>query len=184
MLADPVSEQIPSDASLKLPYVDALKRIERLHRLVLDLIRNEFDQIGWDDITPVQALLLFNIGKHEVAPRELRARGYYLGSNVSYNLRKLVDGLYIHHERSPGSRRSVRLRLTPKGEEVAETVQEMFDRHLERIALSFDVDPVALDTINLALAGLERFWRHQEPLPPATHRGTRGPSRAVPTPSR
>jgi len=60
----------------------------------------------------------------------LRSRGYYLGSNVSYNLKKLVDTNYIFQERSKADRRSVRIRLSPKGEEVAEVIDELYDRHL------------------------------------------------------
>ncbi len=89
--------------------------------------------MGWDDINPVQALLMFNIGDAELTAGELRSRGYYLGSNVSYNLKKLVETGYIFQERSRTDRRSVRIRLTPKGEEVAEVIDELYDRHLKSI---------------------------------------------------
>ena len=112
---------IPSRAeSLKPLYLEAVTRVERLHRRLLDLIKDEFDRMGWDDINPVQALMMFNIGTAELTAGELRSRGYYLGSNVSYNLKKLVETGYIFQERSRSDRRSVRIRLTPKGEEVAE----------------------------------------------------------------
>ena len=102
---------------LKPLYLEAVGRVERLHRRLLDLIKDEFDRMGWDDINPVQALLMFNIGDAEMTAGELRSRGYYLGSNVSYNLKKLVETGYIFQERSRSDRRSVRIRLTPKGEE-------------------------------------------------------------------
>ncbi len=100
--------------SLKPLYLEAVSRVERLHRRLLDLVKDEFDRMGWDDINPVQALLMFNIGDSELTAGELRTRGYYLGSNVSYNLKKLVDTGYIFQERSKTDRRSVRIRLTPK----------------------------------------------------------------------
>src|SRR5436189_4857779 len=81
----------------------------------------------------VQALLLFNIGDQELTAGELRTRGHYLGSNVSYNLKKLVESGYIHHERSDADRRSVHVRLTEKGREIREVVTKLFDRHLESI---------------------------------------------------
>ncbi len=74
------------------------------------------------DINAIQALLLFNIGNSELTAGELRSRGYYLGSNVSYNLKKLVDLGFINHQRSRIDRRSVRVSLTPKGQAVAEVV--------------------------------------------------------------
>ena len=78
-------------------YMDTLSMVERLHRLLLDVIKDEFERLGLLDINAVQALLLFNIGEHEVTAGELKSRGYYQGSNVSYNLKKLVDAGYMHH---------------------------------------------------------------------------------------
>jgi hypothetical protein len=72
-------------------YLEALTLVERLHRRLLDVIKDEFDRRGSADINSVQALLLYNIGDKELTAGELRTRGYYLGSNVSYNLKKLVE---------------------------------------------------------------------------------------------
>ena len=89
--------------------------IERLHRLLLDVIKDEFDRQGGAELNSVQALLLYNMGDDELTAGELKTRGYYLGSNVSYNLKKLVDMGYLHYKRSDKDRRSVRVSLTPKG---------------------------------------------------------------------
>ena len=97
---------------LKPLYLEAVSRVERLHRRLLVLLKDELDRMGWADINPVQALLMFNIGDAEMTAGELRSRGYYLGSNVSYNLKKLVETGYIFQERSRADRRSVRIRLT------------------------------------------------------------------------
>ena len=93
-------------------YLEALTLIERLHRRLLDVIKDEFDRKGRADINAVQALLLFNIGDKELTAGELRTRGYYLGSNVSYNLKKLVELGFLDHQRSRVDRRSVRIKLT------------------------------------------------------------------------
>lgn len=148
-------------ANLKPLYLEAVSRVERLHRRLLDLIKDEFDRMGWDDINPVQALLMFNIGGSELTAGELRSRGYYLGSNVSYNLKKLVETGYIFQERSRADRRSVRIRLTPKGEEVAEVVDELYDRHLKSIAKVGGLDDGEFEALNKALGRLERFWVDQ-----------------------
>ena len=108
------SEPAEQHRSLNPAYLEAVSRVERLHRRLLDLIKDEFDRMGWDDINPVQALLMFNIGDSELTAGELRTRGYYLGSNVSYNLKKLVETSFIFQERSRTDRRSVRIRLTPR----------------------------------------------------------------------
>jgi DNA-binding MarR family transcriptional regulator len=146
---------------LKPRYLEAVARVERLHRRLLDLIKDEFDRMGWDDINPVQAILMFNIGESELTAGELRTRGFYLGSNVSYNLKKLVDTGYIHQERSRTDRRSVRIRLTPKGEEVAEVIDELYDRHLKSLEKVGGLGEDEFDRLNTSLARLERFWVDQ-----------------------
>ena len=93
-------------------FLEALALVERLHRLLLDVIKDEFERINVLEINPVQALLLFNIGENEVTAGELKSRGYHQGSNVSYNLKKMVEMGYKHHQRSEIDRRSVRVRLT------------------------------------------------------------------------
>ncbi|MEZ5751869.1 MAG: winged helix DNA-binding protein [Paracoccaceae bacterium] len=142
-------------------YLDSLALVERMHRLLLDVIKDEFERLGVLDINPVQALLLFHIADHEVTAGELKTRGYYQGSNVSYNLKKLVESGYIHHTRCEIDRRSVRVRLTPAGHEVRTVVSDLFLRHAEglgqRGVITFD----ELDRINAALRRMERYWSEQ-----------------------
>ena len=118
---------------LKGRYLVSLKLVERLHRLLLDVIKDEFERLGRADVNSVQALLLYNIGDAELTAGELTSRGYYLGSNVSYNLKKLVDAGYIHHQRSTTDRRSVRVSLTDKVQEVSEVVNGLFHRQLRSL---------------------------------------------------
>src|SRR6202049_1341544 len=99
-------------------YLESLTLVERLHRRLLDVIKDEFDRRGRADINAVQALLLYNIGDKELTAGQLRTRGYSLGSNVSYNLKKLVEMGFLDHQRSRVDRRSVRIKLTDKGREV------------------------------------------------------------------
>ncbi len=146
---------------LRSVYLEALKLIERLHRRLLDVIKDEFDRKGRADINSVQALLLYNIGDGELTASELRKRGYYLGSNVSYNLKKLVDLGYIHHERSRVDRRAVRVRLTPAGREIRDTVAKLYERHLGSIEPVGGIGVGDFETLNKSLARLERFWTDQ-----------------------
>src|SRR5947207_9889720 len=142
-------------------YLEALSLIERLHRQLLDVIKDELDRRDEREINGVQALLLFNIGDQELTAGELRSRGHYLGSNVSYNLKKLVEGGYIHHARSEVDRRSVLVRLTAKGENVRDMLRELFHRHLGSLEPVGNVTGENLDGINTALRRLERFWIDQ-----------------------
>ena len=151
----------PNGEGMKPLYMEALTLVERLHRRLLDVIKDEFDRAGRSDVNSVQALLLFNIGESELTAGELRTRGYYLGSNVSYNLKKLVEMGYIHHQRSRMDRRSVRVSLTEKGREVADIVNHLYDRHIRSID---QVGGIAADdfrALNRSLQRLERFWTDQ-----------------------
>ena len=113
--------------SIRNPYLQALMLVERLHRRLLDVIKDEFDRRGRTDINPVRALIIYNIGDQQLSAGELRTRGYYLGTNVTYNLKKLVESSLLEHQRSRIDRRSVRIRLTAKGREVYEVVDDQVD---------------------------------------------------------
>ena len=153
------STEQPED--LKGRYLVSLKLIERLHRLLLDVIKDEFERLGRSDVNSVQALLLYNIGDAELTAGELTSRGYYLGSNVSYNLKKLVESGYINHQRSSTDRRSVRVRLTEKGQEVCKVVSALYQRQLRSLQQVGGVDSGDLETLNKSLIKLERFWSDQ-----------------------
>lgn len=145
-------------AELREAYRDTLRMVERLHRQLLDVIKDELDRNGRGDINSVQALLLYNIGDDELSAGELRTRGHYLGSNVSYNLKKLVEAGYLHHQRSETDRRSVKVRLTQSGRETGAMVASLFERHLVSLAPVAELDAGALGGVNSALSRLERFW--------------------------
>ncbi|MGO4869541.1 MAG: transcriptional regulator LdtR [Roseiarcus sp.] len=142
-------------------YLEALTLVERLHRRLLDVIKDEFDRRGRSDINAVQALLLSNIGDKELTAGELRTRGYYLGSNVSYNVKKLVEMGYLHHARSRIDRRSVRISLTEKGEEVHRIIAGLYEKHAMTVEQIGGVMVDDFARMNLSLARLERFWTDQ-----------------------
>lgn len=142
-------------------YLESLQLLERMHRLMLDLVKDEFERLNRAELTPVQAMILYNLGEAEVSAGELRSRGMYQGSNVSYNLKKLVSMGYVHHERCDLDRRSVRVRLTPEGQAVREMVQRLFVRHAEGLAMSGVLEDPPLDQVNLQNRRIERFWSEQ-----------------------
>ena len=145
-------------SAIRSLYMESLQLVERLHRRLLDVIKDEFDRSARSDINAIQALLLFNIGNAELTAGELRSRGYYLGSNVSYNLKKLVDLGFINHQRSRIDRRSVRVSLTPKGQAVAEVVGGLYERHIGSIEQVGGLSADEFQQMNKALQRLDRFW--------------------------
>ncbi len=142
-------------------YLESLALVERLHRLLLDVIKDEFERLGILEINAVQALLLFNIGDNEVTAGELKSRGYYQGSNVSYNLKKLVEMGFMHHQRSEIDRRSVRVRLTENGRKIRLVVSELFTRHAEGLEARGVLGTNGIDEINVSLRRMERYWADQ-----------------------
>jgi DNA-binding MarR family transcriptional regulator len=148
-------------AEVRPAYLEALTLVERLHRRLLDVIKDEFDRRGRSDINSVQALLLYNIGDKELTAGELRTRGYYLGSNVSYNVKKLVEMGYLHHARSRVDRRSVRISLTEKGKAVHGVVAALYEKHVLTVEQIGGIASDDFSRMNQVLSRLERFWTDQ-----------------------
>ena len=149
------------DLGVLTGYLESLALVERLHRLLLDVIKDEFERVGMLEINAVQALLLYNIGDNEVTAGELKSRGYYQGSNVSYNLKKLVDQGFVSHERSSSDKRSVRVSLTERGQAIREQIDALYNRQLLSLREVAGIDVDEFDRLNKALGRLERFWTDQ-----------------------
>jgi DNA-binding MarR family transcriptional regulator len=155
------SEREERSNDIRPLYLESLTLVERLHRRLLDVIKDEFDRRGRADVNSVQALLLYNIGDKELTASELRTRGYYLGSNVSYNLKKLVEMGYLDHQRSRIDRRSVRIRLTDRGREVRDIVEALYQKHVRTVQQVGGIGCDEFATLNKSLHRLERFWTDQ-----------------------
>ena len=151
----------PQTVAFMASYLDVLTLVERLHRLLLDVIKDELDRLDCGDINSVQALLLYNIGDSVLTPGELRSRGHYLGSNVSYNLKQLVEKGYIQDQKSATDKRSKRVSLTPLGFEVRDKISSLFMRQLESVENVGGIELDSIHSTNTALQRLERFWIDQ-----------------------
>lgn len=155
-------QQAPDQASdQSAAYFHALRLLERLHRLMLDLVKDEFERIGRADLTPVQAMLLYNLGEAEVSAGELRSRGMYQGSNVSYNLKKLVASGYVTQSRNDQDRRAIRVRLSDAGQAVRDDIDRLFARHADDLVASGVLDDPPLARVNQQLRRIERYWSEQ-----------------------
>jgi DNA-binding MarR family transcriptional regulator len=138
-------------------YLETISLVERLHREVLEVIKADLDRHGIRDLNNVQALILFNIGDDELTVGELTNRGYYLGSNVSYNVKKMVENGYLMQERSSHDRRAVHVRLSDKALAVRAKMQAMYERHVSQLGQGV-LQMADLDSINRTLRRLEQFW--------------------------
>lgn len=157
---EPADSQTCVD-SIREPYLQTLMLVERLHRRLLDVIKDEFDRRGRADVNPVQALIIHNIGDQQLCAGELRTRGYYLGTNVSYNLKKLLESGLVEHARSRIDRRLVHIRLSPKGQEVYEITEALCQQHARTLEQTGAVNADEFATLNKLLQRLERFWSDQ-----------------------
>jgi len=144
---------------VKTVYLATIAQLERMHRQFLEVVKAELDRLDIRDINNVQALILYNIGGDEMTVGELTLRGYYLGSNVSYNVKKMTEHGYLDQQRSAHDRRSVRVRLSGKGLDLSRHLEAMFDRHIAEIANS--MDPAEVAVASQHLRNIERFWLQQ-----------------------
>ncbi len=148
---------VSSGVGVKQSYLETIRLVERLHRRFLDVIKTELDRLGIEDINNVQTLILFNINEEQLTVGELTARGYYLGSNVSYNVKKLVENGYLQQERSPHDRRMTRVRLSDKGLELTQKIDQLYQRNADDLAGGI-VTEDQLGDINKSLVAIERYW--------------------------
>jgi DNA-binding MarR family transcriptional regulator len=146
-----------SSEDFKRVYLDSLQLIERLHRRFLDVVKVELDRLRIQDINNIQSLILYNVGRDEMTVGELTSRGYYLGSNVSYNVKKMVENGYLEQERSPHDRRSIRLRLSQKGLELYDKINALYETHVVTLSRG-PLGAATLEEMNKTLQALERFW--------------------------
>lgn len=138
-------------------YADLIGLIERLHRRCLDVIKAEIDRHEIRDLNAAQAMILFNIGDRELPMGELIERGYYLGSNVSYNIKKMVENGYVVQTRSVYDRRSLNARSSERGREVCAHIEELFGCHASQLSEHMRMDEELLQTRE-ALLKLEDLW--------------------------
>ncbi len=146
-----------SEGDAKLVFLDCIRLIERLHRRFLDVVKSELDRLGMVDINNVQAVLLSNIENENLTIGELTNRGYYMGSNVSYNVKKLVENGYLMQERSAHDRRTTRVHLSDKGLQVVAAVSDLFEHNVRRLAEQ-GLGGGELRGVMGNLRVLERFW--------------------------
>jgi DNA-binding MarR family transcriptional regulator len=136
---------------MKEKYFESVVMIERLHRLFLEVVKKELEKQNILDINNVQAIVLYHIGKGQITVGELTNRGYYLGSNVSYNLRKMINFGYIDQIPSPHDKRAVFIKLSEKGLNLHKILDSVFDDHAKKLG--------NIDQIIDILSQLEKFWK-------------------------
>ncbi len=138
-------------------YADIARMIDHMQRRLHDVVRVELGRVGVDDISPMQVLMLLNIGHDELTVRDLMERGYYLGSNASYNLKHLVEQGYVDRGASARDRRAARLRLSEKGEWLCAEIGKLESRQATQL-LRNPADAQDLEATYRMLRRLERVW--------------------------
>lgn len=142
---------------MKEIYLESILLIERLHRRFLDVVKSELDSLRIEDINNVQTLILYNIGDDQLTVGELTNRGYYLGTNVSYNVKHLVESGYLIQEKAPHDKRSTRVRLSEKGAALVKKMDALIERNVSELNKR-SPGLAMLSEINKSMHQLERFW--------------------------
>lgn len=142
---------------MKKEYLSLILLVERLHRRFLDVIKSELDRNGIEDINNVQTLILYNIGELTLTVGELTNRGYYLGSNVSYNVKKLVEKGFIIQQKSQYDKRSIKVKLSEKGLELCKKIDNLYQKNIEDLKQS-GVSEEKLVGVLDSLRSLENLW--------------------------
>ncbi len=144
---------------MKSAYTETILLLERLHRRFLDVVKSELDRLKISDVNNVQTLILHNIGDEELTISELTNRGYYLGSNVSYNVKKLVENGYLEQSQAKHDKRSSKVKLSAKGLELSAKIDELYKRNVAELG-RYDITEQNLAEINDTLNRLEQYWSY------------------------
>lgn len=151
-----MSDKSPPSPESRAQIAQELPRlIERMHRRYLDVVRIELARHKVFDLSPVQAVMLGTIGSEEISVRDMIERGYYLGSNASYNLKNMVDGGYVERQASARDRRSARLKLSPKGREILDLLAKLNALMSENLIKN---EGTEVEATHQTLRHLERRW--------------------------
>lgn len=142
---------------MKALYFETITLIERLHHLFLDVVKTELDRLRIFDINNIQCFILYNVGKNEMTVGEISNRGYYLGSNVSYNLKKLVENKYFIQEKAKHDKRASKIRLSEKGIKLYDKLDKVFTQQASNLKYNGVVDQNLTETLKL-LRKLESYW--------------------------
>lgn len=161
--------RVPEVATALHPvmHLDLMRVIERMHRRHLDLLRADLMRHGVDDVSPAQVMMLFTIGTGDISVRNLIERGYYLGSNASYSLKRLIEAGYVQRTTSERDRRSARLRLSDKGLELCRLVRTVDQDYQVRLVRGQD-QAHDLNVTYRTLVRLEQEWTQAVRYPDTT----------------
>ena len=149
--------------AVKTDYLQSNYLIERLHRQFLEVVKNELDRHGMQDINNIQAVILYNIGEDELTVGELTNRGYYLGSNVSYNVKKMVENGYLIQQRSPHDGRAFYVRVSDDGKKIVEALAALFERDAKELAET-KISGESLKDTSRVLGRMQLHWSGQSQL--------------------
>lgn len=145
----------------KKTFFKSISAIERLHQKLHEILGLVLEKTPYSDVSPVQALLLFNISDNRTTVGELKSRGFYLGTNVTYNLKKLVKAGYVNRVIMPTDKRSMIVSLTRKGKAARDQVNDFFE---QEIATILEDCPLEFEEIETGLKVNEiwdSFWEMQ-----------------------
>lgn len=136
-----------------MEYYDLINIVERSYRLFSDIIKCELNRLSIRDLNSTQGLILYNIGEQVMTIGELSARGMYQGSNVSYNIKKLIRSGYLEQNPSPHDRRAVCIRLSEKGLETFYSLKACLKKQEE----SFRHEFRSIDDLNSLYENIKNF---------------------------
>ena len=133
---------------------------ESVYRTFLDLIKYELDSAGIIDINPIQAAVLLNIvNADQIAKGDVLKKGYYMGSNASYNLNKMKENGYIDQIQSEFDKRISYLRLTDKGVRLSDSLNEKISSHSQSIESNTSEKTTNIGKLITQLRSVENHWK-------------------------
>jgi DNA-binding MarR family transcriptional regulator len=96
-------------------YLRIFSLSENLNHTFLQSLKRNLVKNKINDINSIQCLILYNIGTKKINVSDIKNQNYYIGSNVTYNLQKMIENNYLIKEKSLLDGRNQEIKLSKKG---------------------------------------------------------------------
>ncbi|USO02638.1 MAG: winged helix DNA-binding protein [Alphaproteobacteria bacterium] len=149
-----IGKKIKYVIGMRENHLEAISLVEVVYKLYLDVLKTELSKLGILDINNMQAMIMYHIGDRKLSIGEVIDKGCFIGSNVSYNVKKLTSAGYLKQEPSQFDRRSVYLTLTKQGKEVYTKLHKAIQEQ-KKVLLKYGLSDQDFENLKETLTKLE-----------------------------
>ncbi len=147
------------DKNMKSTLIKANDVFSRISSVFMEIIRLEIERIGVYNLTAAQYIILQHLGNDRIPVGDLSLRSSYFGTNISYNVRKMVENEYIIQEKSQHDQRTHYVSISPKSKELIAKIDQALDEHGDLLH-KYGIDRKYFEEILSSIGKVDDFWTY------------------------